>query len=118
MRIVHLALYSTVATVANAAALSQWANPLEQNSEHIAGISIFIPESKSYQPALTTQEDHSTLVSLTRRADDSLGETSNFGETTLTLFRRLVLTLSPALVLSLKNHPNPMKILKMECRAS
>ncbi|KAH6580097.1 hypothetical protein BASA60_002999 [Batrachochytrium salamandrivorans] len=80
MRIVHLVLYSTVAIVANAAALSQWANPLEQNSEHIAGISIFIPESKSYQPALTTQEDPNVLVSLTRRADDSLGETSNFGK--------------------------------------
>ncbi|KAH9254705.1 hypothetical protein BASA81_007256 [Batrachochytrium salamandrivorans] len=80
MRIVHLALYSTVATVANAAALSQRVNPLEQNSEHVAGISISIPESKSYQPVLTNQEDPNALVSLTRRTDDSLGETSNFGK--------------------------------------
>ncbi|KAH6576550.1 hypothetical protein BASA62_001331 [Batrachochytrium salamandrivorans] len=83
MRIVHLVLYSTVATVANAAALSQWANPLEQNSEHVVGIPISITESKSYQPALTTQEDPNVLVSLTRRADDSLGETSNFGKNDL-----------------------------------
>ncbi|KAH6565218.1 hypothetical protein BASA62_007453 [Batrachochytrium salamandrivorans] len=80
MRIVHLALYSTVATVANAAALSQRVNPLEQNSEHVAGISISIPESKSYQPVLTNQEDPNALVSLTRRTDDSLGETSTFGK--------------------------------------